>query len=261
MVRHSTATRECGSCLRSSSRIASDIWSQILSGCPSVTLSLVMNVFFMKIRALESLYKFIEIYLKGFCFIQCMAKDRKSEFPINRMILDRWSARAMSGEQVSAEELMPLFEAARWAPSSRNSQPWRFIYSVRDSVSWKNFFDLLVEGNREWCVRASVLIVVISQMKDERGDFGSHSFDAGSAWQNLALEGTSRGLVVHAMAGFDHDKAREVLGVPDDYAIDCMIAVGKPGNKEDLPEALRAREVLSQRKPLNEIIQKDMFLK
>lgn len=91
-------------------------------------------------------------------------------------------------------------------------------------------------------------------MRDDRGELMTHSFDAGAAWENLALEGTGRNLVVHAMGGFDHDKAREVLGVPDEFTIECMIAVGKKGKKEDLSEVLQEREVPSLRKPLEETV-------
>ncbi len=183
--------------------------------------------------------------------------NRESTYPISPIILNRWSARAMSGEEMSDEELMPLFEAARWAPSSSNSQPWRFIYAKRNSKDWKKFLNLLVPGNQEWAQKAAVLIIVASKLKNDKGDsdLHTHSFDTGAAWENLAVEGVSRGLVVHAMAGFDYKKAAGVIEASSkEYAIECMIAVGKKGRKEDLPKRFVERETPSIRRPIQELI-------
>jgi nitroreductase len=167
----------------------------------------------------------------------------------------------MSGEKLAPAELMKLFEAARWAPSSGNNQPWRFVYAHRDSPHWDRLFGLLVQGNQVWCKNAGALVVVLS--KDTRDFDGkparTHSFDTGAAWCSLALQGTLSGLVVHGMEGFDYDRAKTELGVPHGYSVECMIAVGKPGNKEDLPEKLRAREEPSTRKPLPETVFEGAF--
>lgn len=181
---------------------------------------------------------------------------RKSNYKINEMILNRWSSRAMSGEDISDDELMPLFEAARWAPSSYNNQPWRFIYTKKNSKNWDKLFNLLVEFNQGWCKNASVVILVISKKTFDHDNQSAvtHSFDTGAACENLALEGTSRGFVVHAMQGFDYDKAREAFSISDNYSVECMIVIGKKGDKEELPEPLREKEVMSDRKPLNEIV-------
>lgn len=180
---------------------------------------------------------------------------RNPTYLINNLILNRWSSRAMSGEELSDDELMPLFEAARWAPSSYNNQPWTFVYAKQHTKHWQAFFDLLVEFNQAWCKQAAVLIAVVSKATfDHNGKpCRTHSFDAGAAWENLAIEGTSRGLVVHAMEGFDYEKARTVLNIPADYHVECMIAIGKPGPKEMLPGELQKRELPSDRKPLKEI--------
>ncbi|MFV8755782.1 nitroreductase family protein [Nannocystaceae bacterium ST9] len=176
---------------------------------------------------------------------------RTAQHPIEAWFLERWSARALSGEPLAAGELERLFEAARWAPSSMNGQPWRFLYARAGSPAFATFFDLLVPGNQAWCVRASALLVVVSKTTFDNGNPArTHSFDAGAAWMSLALQGSRMGLVVHGMQGFDYDAARSRLGVPEDHDVECMIAVGKPGKIEDLPEGYRAREQPSDRKPI-----------
>ncbi len=167
----------------------------------------------------------------------------------------------MSGEPIEAAELLVLFEAARWAPSSGNSQPWRFLYARRETDAWPLFFDLLVEGNKIWCRNAAALIVFVSRRTSERSgrDLVTHSYDTGSAWVSFALQGWLRGLVVHGMAGFDYARAAETLLVPDDFRVEAMAAVGRPGPIEDLPETLRAREAPSPRRPLADSVFEGRF--
>jgi nitroreductase len=174
---------------------------------------------------------------------------RKPEYPIQRLLLERWSPRAMSGEGLSQDELDTLFEAARWAPSCFNEQPWRFLYAHRDSPEWPLFFDLLVQANQAWAENAGVLITVVSKMTFSHNSRpnASHSLDAGAAWENLALQASSMGLVAHGMAGFDHDKARADLNIPEDYSVEVMIAVGRPGDPTRLPVQLLERERPSSR--------------
>tara|TARA_Y100000034_G_scaffold131791_1_gene193326 strand:- start:1016 stop:1588 length:573 start_codon:yes stop_codon:yes gene_type:complete len=181
---------------------------------------------------------------------------RESEYKINELILNRWSAKAMSGEELSDNELMTLFEAAKWAPSSYNNQHWRFIYAKRGTTYWDKFFDLLFESNQNWVKNASVLILMISRKNYEHNEkpIRTRSFDAGSAWENLALQAISMNLVVHPIGGFDLNRAKEVANVSDDYEVEIMIAIGKKGKKEDLPKEMQEREVMSDRKPLNEIV-------
>ncbi len=190
-------------------------------------------------------------------------KVRKPGHKILDVLKNRWSPRAMAGDEISDDELMSLFEAARWAPSSFNNQPWRFIYAKRNTPEWNDIFSLMVEFNQGWTKNAAVLLVMISKNTfDHNGKpCHTHSFDTGSAWMSLALEGTSRGLVVHGMEGFDYDKARKVLGVPDDYTIEAMAAIGKRAPKETLPPELQKREGPSPRRPLEEIIMKGRFRK
>ena len=180
---------------------------------------------------------------------------RKPDHAVEPLLYRRWSPRAMSGELLSTAELMRLFEAARWAPSSFNEQPWRFVYAERDGEHWPRFLDLLSEGNRRWAPAAAVLIVVLSRSTFERNGRPSrtHSYDTGAAWQNLALQGCRMGLVVHGMAGFDYEAARDALHVPEEFTVEAMIAVGRPAPPETLPEPLREREAPSGRKPLTEL--------
>lgn len=174
---------------------------------------------------------------------------------IENLFLRRWSPRAMTGEKIENEELMRLLEAARWAPSSYNEQPWRLLYARRDTAHWQKFFDLLVEGNQAWCKEAAVLFVIVTKKTFTKNgkDNPVCVFDAGAAWENLALQGATMNLVVHGMAGFDRDKARRDLGVPDDFEVCAMVAVGKPGYAKDLPENLREMEKPSNRKPVTDI--------
>jgi nitroreductase len=187
---------------------------------------------------------------------------RKSNYKILPEILNRWSPRAMSGEGMKDDEIMTLFEAARWAPSSYNEQPWKFLYAKRDTENWDLFMDFMVEFNQQWAKNASLLIVIISSKKFLHNATPNvvHSFDAGSAWENLALQAASMGLVAHGMAGFDYEKAKKELNVPDDFSVEAMVAVGKIGKKEDLPEEMQQKEVPSDRKPLSEIIVEGKFL-
>jgi nitroreductase len=186
---------------------------------------------------------------------------RVAQYPIDQIFLNRWSPRAMSGEELTDDELMPLFEAARWAPSSYNAQQRRFIYAKRNTANWDIFFNLLVEGNKIWCKNAAVLVVVIARKFFEHNEKPSPTaiFDTGAAWENLALEGSLRDLVTHGMQGFDFEKARSELSVPDNYEVCAMIAIGKKGNKEDLPQNLQQMEKPNDRRPLNEIVMEGKF--
>jgi len=180
------------------------------------------------------------------------SESRKAEYPVDEMFLDRWSPRALSGEALSEEELMTLFEAARWAPSSYNNQPWRILYARRETEHWPAFLGLLVEGNRAWAKDAAALLLFVSK---ETFDFNgqpypTHSFDTGAAWENLALQATLLGLVAHGMQGFDYERARAELRIPEGFRVEAMAAVGRPGDPARLTERLRERERPSDRKPL-----------
>jgi nitroreductase len=181
---------------------------------------------------------------------------RTAQHDIEPLFLRRWSPRAMSGKPLESEEILRLFEAARWAPSTYNEQEWRFLYARRDGPHWSTFFDLLVEGNQAWCQNAALLGCVLSHAVFERNGKPNrvHVFDSGLAYMSLALQGSAMGLVVHGMQGFDFDRARRALAVPDDFSVDAMFAVGRPGDPAELSESLREREIPSDRKPVEEIL-------
>ena len=186
---------------------------------------------------------------------------RKADHPIDPIFIHRWSPRAMSGEPISPAELNTLFEAARWAPSAFNEQPWRLLFARRDTPHWRTFLELLVESNQSWCVNAAALVLFISSKIFSRNGKPNpvNIFDTGSCWENLALQGSKMGLVVHGMAGFDRDKARSILGVPERYDICAMAASGWPGDPDKLPPTLRDKDVPSSRKPVAQIVMEGGF--
>jgi nitroreductase len=190
-------------------------------------------------------------------------KVRRPTNPINPLILNRWSPRSMTGEEIDNEDIMSLFEAARWAPSSYNNQPWRFIYAKRNTEHWQRLFNLLAEGNKTWAKNSALLVVVISRKNFEYNEkpARTYQFDAGSAWENLALEASSRDLVAHGMQGFDYEKARVDLEIPTDFEVMAMIAIGKKGSKEILPPELQEKEKPTDRKPLKDIIMEGIYRK
>jgi nitroreductase len=179
---------------------------------------------------------------------------RKPDHDILPFFINRWSPRAMTGEEITREELMRMLEAGRWAMSSFNNQSWRFLYAFRNTTPWEKFFGLLGQSNQAWCKNAAALIVVVSKRTfDHNGKPArTHTYDTGAAWYSFALQGVMMGLVVHGMQGFDYDRAASELGVTDEYQVEAMAAVGRPGNKEDLPPALQEREIPSQRKKVEE---------
>lgn len=185
---------------------------------------------------------------------------RKLENNVHEIFISRWSPRAMSGEEINEAALKTLFEAARWAPSSNNNQPWRFIYARRNTPYWDTLFGLMNEGNQVWAKNAAVLMVVISKTTFDSGKPArTHSYDTGAAWVSLALQGSLNNLVVHGMQGFDYERARKELRVPDDYTVEAMIAVGRHGKKEDLPDYQQEREFPSSRKNIAEITMEGIF--
>ena len=176
---------------------------------------------------------------------------RKADHPIDNIFLDRWSPRAMSSEEIPETEIMSLFEAARWAPSSNNNQPWRILYARRNTEHWSLFFNLLTDSNKIWAKNSSALLLIVSKNTFDNGKPSrTHSYDAGAAWENLALQGSLRGYVVHGMQGFDYELARSSLNIPDGFTVEAMAAIGIPGNKEALPDYLRERESPNDRRKL-----------
>lgn len=176
--------------------------------------------------------------------------SRTAAHSIEGLILNRWSPRAMDGTAISTDEIARLLEAARWAPSGGNLQPWRWAYALRGTPAFDAFLGALVEANQAWCVNAGALLVAATETMRAPGKPNpTAAFDLGSSWMALALQGSAMGLVVHAMGGFDKDRARAACNAPAGVEIFAMVAVGHPGKLEDLPEKLRAREVQSDRNP------------
>ena len=184
------------------------------------------------------------------------SEKRTAEHPVDELFLNRWSPRAMTGEPIEREELMTLFEAARWAPSSYNAQPWRILYARRDSKHWPTFFGLMVESNQSWAKNAGALVVFISRTHFDFNGKPSvtHSFDTGAAWENLALQGWLKGLVVHGMQGFDYERARTELSIPEGFDVEAMAAIGKPADPSTLSADQQAKEIPSDRRKLEKTI-------
>jgi nitroreductase len=183
---------------------------------------------------------------------------RQADHPIDPFFLERWSPRAFDGSEMPEADLLTLFEAARWAPSAFNSQPWRFLYARRGGPDWERFLDLLIPFNRSWAQSGSALVYILSDtlpFTDKSGEPAAshtHSYDSGAAWACFALQATRLGYQAHGMSGVDFDRVRDELGVPERYRIEAAAAVGRIGDPETLPEKLRAREVPSGRKPVEE---------
>jgi nitroreductase len=167
----------------------------------------------------------------------------------------------MTGEPLTDEGLFPLFEAARWAPSSFNSQLWRFIVARwQNREEFDKFFDLRTPTNQVWAKNAAALVVVALRTRFENNDKMSitHAFDAGAAWE-LALEATHRELVAHGMEDFDYARAKTELSIPDEFEVHAMIAIGRRAPGENLPEKYRAMEYPISRRPLKEIVFEGAF--
>jgi nitroreductase len=186
--------------------------------------------------------------------------SRTSSHTIDPLFLRRWSPRAMSGVPLTRAQLFTLLEAARWAPSGGNGQPWRFAYALSGTPHFERYLATLVPGNREWCLRAGALVLLCAKVVREDGrPSPSAPFDAGAAWMGLALQGTISGLVVHAMGGFDREAARTAAALPVGLEPQVMIAAGHPGRIEELPEKLQARELPSDRIPLEALVVEGAF--
>ena len=188
---------------------------------------------------------------------------RKPDYPIASIFAERWSHRAFTAEEISDGQLFTFFEAARWAPSATNAQPWRFLYSKRFDPHWDTFSSLIFEGNREWSDKAAAIVFILSAKTRLRDGqvvpSVSHSFDTGAAWENFALQAHLDGWSARAIGGFDRQKALQVLKVPDDFAIETGLALGRPGPADLLPEKLREREVPNGRRPIAELVARGAF--
>ena len=191
---------------------------------------------------------------------------RTPEYPVDPQFTERWSPRSFTGEAIPADQLMSLFEAARWAPSASNTQPWRFVYGVAGSPAFEQILATLANANQLWARRASALIALVSATESTPAGAAQpkpspqHAFDAGAAWMSLALQAQRLGWCTHAMGGFDREALRQVLGVPAAFAMQCVVAVGRQGEPAALAdEGQRAREAPNGRQPLSAMVAEGRF--
>lgn len=185
-----------------------------------------------------------------------MTTNRRTDTALDPMFLHRWSPRALDGSVMPPDDLRTILDAGRWAPSSFNYQPWRFLYAMRtDAKNWPRFLNLLIPFNAVWAKDASVLLFILSETTMGAPDkpSHSHSFDAGAAWASIALQSHLLGYHAHGMVGIEMDKAQVELCIPDGFRIEAAVAIGRSGDPANLPEKLQAREVPSDRKPLDEM--------
>jgi len=185
-----------------------------------------------------------------------ITKIANTDFPIHKLIARRWSARAFSTKKVEKSKLLSILEAARWAPSSRNEQPWRYIVFTDDNPEkLDKARSVLLEINN-YAKRAPILICAITKKTySDNGIYNRlHFHDLGAANENMFLESFNQGLIMHEMGGFDRDKAGKVFNIPDEYEIGIMIAIGYQDSHEILPERYREKANFPrERKPLSEI--------
>ncbi len=187
-----------------------------------------------------------------------MHKPAITDVAVHELIRNRWSPRAFAEKPVPPEVLRSLFEAARWAPSSNNEQPWAYLVATKeDPENFAKMLGVLVEFNANWAKYAPALALSVGHLKTQREGKANRValHDVGSATAQLTFEANARGLQVHQMAGFDAEKARQTFAIPADWEPVAAMAIGFPGNPESLPEKLRDRELAPRtRKPLGEFV-------
>lgn len=186
-----------------------------------------------------------------------MDKTARTDYPVSELIAKRWSARAFSERPVEKEKIMSLFEAARWAPSSYNEQPWRFVlFTSEDKSRLEEARSVLTEGN-SYARKAPVLVCVVAKktLTHNNADNGKRLHDVGAATAYMFLEAYNQGLAMHVMGGFDAQKARELFGIPEGFEPVTMAAVGYYGNPEQLQEPAKGKETaMRTRRPVSETV-------
>ncbi len=186
---------------------------------------------------------------------------RQPEYEIADIFVQRRAPRALSDKMISKKELLKLIEAARWAPSAFNNQPWRFIYAKRGSQAWQTMFDLMVPFNQHWAKPAPYLVMIISKNTHDRNQqpLDTDSFDTGAAWQNMCLQAEMNGLTVRGISGFDYQRAYKELNIPAGYKVEIMCTIARPGKKDTLPIYMQAKEIPTLRKKVDEIAFEGVF--
>ncbi|PKM30742.1 MAG: nitroreductase [Gammaproteobacteria bacterium HGW-Gammaproteobacteria-11] len=194
-----------------------------------------------------------------------MSVSRHSEHAVAPFLLARRSPRYFQQALIEEHVLLSLFEAARWAPSASNSQPWRFIYARNGTPHWPRLLGLLNEKNQVWAANSSALIVLLSKTRQRKADsdtptpLRTHSLDTGAAWLSLALQAEYAGWHAHAIGGLDRERARTELEVPDDYQVEIAIAIGQKAEPASLSAEELEREVPTLRAPLEALIAEGSF--
>jgi nitroreductase len=182
---------------------------------------------------------------------------------VEKLLLERWSPRAFDGSEMPQEDLDVILEAAGWAPSAYNVQPWTFLYARRGDANWDLLMVQLIEFNQSWAKDASALVYIVSDkfMRSDNGNTEnhSHSFDAGAAWALAALQAQAMGYHTHGMTGLKFGEAEKALRIPEDHRLEAAFVIGKAAGKEILPDFLQEREVPSTRKPISETMRAGKF--
>ena len=188
---------------------------------------------------------------------------RQPDHPVDALFIDRWSPRAFAPDRMQPEDVLTILEAARWAPSSSNRQPWRFVWALRGEAGFAAIAAALVPGNRVWAEKAAALVVVASKTTVTRDGVavanGAHAFDTGTAWGHLALQAHLKGLSAHAMGGFDAAALTAAVALPENHALHAVMALGRRGNPASLSEDQRGREMPNGRLPLAEVARHGSF--
>ncbi len=185
-----------------------------------------------------------------------MHKPAETQFTIHDLLKNRWSPRAFSKNPVEAEKLASLFEAARWSPSGGNSQPWSFVTVTQENPELhQKLVETLTGNNPRWAHLAPVLVLALARLNPEKPEANRFAYyDLGQAVAHLSIQASALELHTHQMGGFDRTKARELFDIPAEYDLLTVIAIGYPGNLDDLPDDLRERELLPRtRKTVTEI--------
>jgi len=198
-----------------------------------------------------------QIVLKERDLIMALQKPAETSQPVHDLIRDRWSPRAFQDKPVPRDLLISLFEAARWAASCNNSQPWRFIIASReDTAEYEKLLGCFNDRNQSWAVTAPVLIIACADKNLPNGNASDHGwYDTGAAMAQLTFQASSHGLVVHQAQGIIQDQIRETYGVPADFDICTGIALGYQGEADLLPQNYAEREILPRdRKPVSEFV-------
>jgi nitroreductase len=177
-------------------------------------------------------------------------------YPIHRLLESRWSPRAFNGVPVEQARLQRIFEAARWAPSSMNLQPWNFIVGLKNSETYDQIYSVLAEFNQLWAGTAPVLVLAVANLLDGKGNpNGSHAYDLGAAVAMLTVQASAEGLYVHQMGGFDKAKAEQLFKIPASHKAITALAIGNQGDPEQLHPNLKKLELTPrQRKPLSDMV-------